>query len=106
MTSEISELKQLRATSIASTTEGARDAASLTSRLEEISQRLETISDEVIHFIENGASEKIDERKLWHDLNGLEHLVTQFSNHAEEAIETFRSSATPLIEALKAKRPK
>lgn len=85
----------------------AGDVAHLSSRLPELHKRLETLSAELIKFIAKAEDKESEEaRKLWHDLNGLEHLIEQFTFHAETALGEFKQHSSSLIVSLQKLRKK
>lgn len=84
----------------------AADAARLSSRFNEISQRLRKVSAEIVeHCKEGDLQDQQRNSQLWHDLNNVHHLVQQFSNYAGVAVEEFSRESLKLIEALREQRP-
>ncbi len=86
--------------------QAASDAAHLSSRLTELSARLETLSQTIIEEFENHQDmNNAESSKLWHDLNGLQHLIEQFHHHTDIALNDFKRQSLALINALQSTRP-
>jgi hypothetical protein len=96
-------LKAIRETQLPIAKQAASDAAHLTSRLKEIAERLDVLSNSFIEHLEQPSTDEQGEnnRKLWHDLNSLEHLIQQFSSHSTSSIKEFMEESIKLVQAIR-----
>ena len=75
------------------------------SNLKIISTNLEKLSGDITNFIAIGNANAELNRKLWHDLNNVDHQITQFTRFTEDSSKELAIKVSNLIGLLRSARP-
>lgn len=104
----IEELRENLEYNLQNISENLEAFTNASKRLGENINKLEDISKVIIEYLENGKlAEDMTEQKLWHDLNNLNHNLSNYTAHIGESIlGDLKEAVIDLIDPLSAARPK